>query len=374
VLKILFMPFLNIQSGHHQAADALIECIQTLDSSILCEKIDILQYSFGDLEKWVSSFYLKWIHFLPGTYDWIYTKSACRTHHPAQRFRTYELLFEKFMYNLINEKKPDLIICTHALPSYIISRLKTSGLLSTTVVNVYTDFFINNIWGLEGINYHLVPDVHLQQYLISKGVQADQIYVTGIPVHPKITKSAAKSVEYSDRDTISVLITGGSLGVGVIKSLIAKTANSPKVVYKVLCGKNERLFHHISRLNQSHLIPVPYIHSREQMNHLYNQTDAILTKPGGVTISESLYKALPIFVYHALPGQEERNLLHLKQQGLVFHLADWKSKDNCNLEQDITNTLQSGHCLQRQQDRVKEYQEQIADNGLLKTLSGLING
>ena len=37
------------------------------------------------------------------------------------------------------------------------------------------------------------------------------------------------------------------------------------------------------------------------MSALYDQVDAIMTKPGGVTISEVFQKQLPIFVHHYLP-------------------------------------------------------------------------
>jgi processive 1,2-diacylglycerol beta-glucosyltransferase len=60
------------------------------------------------------------------------------------------------------------------------------------------------------------------------------------------------------------------------------------------------------------------------MNDLYDQIDAILTKPGGVTISESLFKRKPIMIYDALPGQEEINLKQLKDLSLVFHLNKQK--------------------------------------------------
>ena len=58
------------------------------------------------------------------------------------------------------------------------------------------------------------------------------------------------------------------------------------------------------------------------MNELYSMADAIITKPGGVTISEALKKGLPIFIHSALPGQEEINLKLLKKLKLVHELND----------------------------------------------------
>jgi processive 1,2-diacylglycerol beta-glucosyltransferase len=57
--SILFLPFLQIPSGHHQVANALIDGIVQLDPNIKCDKVDILAYSYGKIEKIVSRIYLK---------------------------------------------------------------------------------------------------------------------------------------------------------------------------------------------------------------------------------------------------------------------------------------------------------------------------
>lgn len=364
--KILILPFLTIPSGHHQVADALIEHIQHADSSIICEKSDILSYSFGKLESFISRIYIKWIHWFPDSYSWLYKKSACRNFQHEKRFYLYEILFLKCMQQLILEKQPDCIICTHCLPSYMASCLKRHGLLSVPVINAYTDFFINDVWGIRDIDYHLVPDRHMKQTLLSRGVREEQIIITGIPVHPNITKSNKKQPKPDS--LISVLITGGSLGVGLIKSLVDKTKPNGKIYYKVLCGKNKRLYEELMMLNHPHISPLPYIESKEEMNQLYNQTDVIVTKPGGVTISECLYKEIPIMVYHTLPGQEEINLRHLEQSGLVFRWNDWSKG---NIEDQILR-LVSDKELELLRCNMTEYHLHLTDNDMHSTFKEIL--
>lgn len=360
------MPFLNLSSGHHQAADALIKRFQGIDPVLQCDKIDLLHYSFGKMEGLISDFYLKWIHYSPKTYHWLYKKSVCDPRDQQKRFRMYEFLFEKYMLRLIMEKKPDLIVCTHALPSYLSNRLKQLGAISVPLMNVYTDFFINNIWGISETNFHLVPDQQFKKWLVSKGVKEERIFVTGIPVHPEITKSSFQSL--SKKTELSVLITGGSLGAGVMKSFISKAApTSDRLHYKVLCGKNESLYRFLTKANSPRATPLRYIHSREEMNQIYDESDLILTKPGGVTISESLYKAKPILIYHALPGQEEMNLQHLKQFGLAIHLEDWNQTSH-SLDENILGILQSHKKMNQLQHNISQYHQHIAENDLTHTL------
>ncbi|CUB41302.1 Processive diacylglycerol beta-glucosyltransferase [Bacillus cereus] len=161
---ILFLPLLQIPSGHHQVAHALMEGIQKDQINIKCDQVDILSYSYGRIEALVSNVYLKWIKVCPGFYNWIYKNSVYKNVHENKRYRLYELLFAPFMRRLIRDKQPDMIICTHALPSYILNYLKEKGELKTPVINVYTDYFIHSCWGIEHIDFHFVPSHHMRDF------------------------------------------------------------------------------------------------------------------------------------------------------------------------------------------------------------------
>lgn len=366
--KVLFMPFLQISSGHHQVAKALEDWLKTMNPSIQCKSIDILTYAFGKVESVVSTIYLKWIDTLPHVYSWIYKKSAYENT-TKQRFRLYELLFQWAMIKMLEEEKPDCVICTHALPSYLLSRLKLDGIISVPIVNAYTDYFINTIWGTESVDFHLVPDDDFKQSLIQQGCKDESIFVTGIPVHPTFKRTVKRSIPNSQ--TITVLITGGSLGVGCIYEMLHKIPPDNRVNYKVLCGKNRTLYQKIKSFRHPNIIPLMYIDSREEMDELYEQVHGIITKPGGVTVSECLYKRIPIFIYHALPGQEEMNLQYLKAKGLVFHLEGWK--DGYSIEQQLLDYLFSQIHMNDYEQCLDNYHERIAKENLPLFFNRIMN-
>ena len=253
------------------------------------------------------------------------------------------------MKKLIEEKQPDLIVCTHALPAYMLNYLKEKNELQIPVINVYTDYFIHRFWGLDHIDYHFVPSPQMKVYLNQRGMSDSRIFITGIPIHSKIKKQ--KQLPVSKKKSVaSVLIAGGNLGVGGLETLledIGKMNPSFPIQFNVLCGKNRKLYEKLKGLQKKDIIPHPYISCRKKMNDLYDQIDAILTKPGGVTISESLFKRKPIMVYDALPGQEEINLNQLKEIGLVFHL------NKGNIYEQVLSILQD-------EDGLNQYQMQVA--------------
>ncbi|MEF7658820.1 MGDG synthase family glycosyltransferase [Bacillus thuringiensis] len=368
---ILFLPFLQIPSGHHQVAHALMEGIQKDQIDIKCDQVDILSYSYGSIEALVSNVYLKWIKVCPGFYNWIYQNSVYKNVDEKKRYRLYELLFVPFMRRLIRDKQPDLIICTHALPSYILNYLKEKGELKTPVINVYTDYFIHNCWGIEHIDFHFVPSHHMRDFLKKKGVNDEQIFFTGIPIHKKIKKPKENIMNTATSSSWSVLITGGSLGVGAIEDLIYKIGTETNIQFYVLCGKNDNLYQKLHQLQRDSITPLTYIACREKMNKLYDQVDAIVTKPGGVTISESLFKRIPIFIYHVLPGQEEINLQQLKKLGVIFHLNNWEN-ERSRLDKQLQSFFQNENQLQRYQERITKYHQQLINKEPSQIIKELI--
>lgn len=372
---ILFLPFLQIPSGHHQAADAIIEEVSSKHKQIHCKKIDILSYSYGKVEALVSNTYLKWIKTIPALYNWMYQINVYKNMQESKRFRLYEVLFIRFMRRLIKENQPDLIICSHALPSYMLDRLKEKGEINTPVINIYTDYFIHQFWGTNNIDFHFVPSQPMKDFLKQKkGLRDEQIFITGIPIHPKIQKQRELSSK-PNPSKLSLLITGGSLGVGEIEELVRKIGENSKITFYVLCGKNKYLYNKIVNKGKNNVIPLEYIQCKDEMNKLYDQIDGIITKPGGVTISESLFKRKPIFIYHALPGQEVINLQQLTSLGLCFDINSWKTgKETFD---DFIHSFfkeENNGLLEDFHKSLSIYHKQISEKNPTQIIEGILNG
>jgi processive 1,2-diacylglycerol beta-glucosyltransferase len=316
VKKILFLPLLQMQSGHHQVAEALMDLLKNHTDDFTFKKIDLLSYTNKSLEKVITNGYLNWIRYAPETYNLAYKSFFYVPPTKKNSFKWYEPLFLKKMEQLIAEEKPDLLVCTHGFPSYLLSKLKMKGKCDLPIINVYTDFFINSVWGREGIDYHLLPSQEVKAKL-SRKVLNQQLIVTGIPVHQEMTKTFTRK-KHTNR--LKILLSGGNSGLGGILKLAEELKQSTNLDFLILCGNNKKLYNEIHSWDLEHIKPLRYLSSRLEMNQLYEEVDAIISKPGGVTISEAIQKKLPIFVHSALPGQEKINLRYLKSQNLVFEL------------------------------------------------------
>lgn len=315
-MKILFLPFLQIPTGHHTVADALIRSMEKRILNITCKKVDFFSYAGKMLEKAFRLTYLTWIDHSPQTFVWLYRNFVYPTK-STKHFNWYEIMFLDKMKELLDEERPDLIVCTQAFPSFLLSRLTYSGILTPPVINVYTDFFVNRLWGIDGIDFHFVPDAFIKYQLINEhSVNPDRIFITGIPIDEcfETPSSSLKSIPYH------ILISGGNGGLGDIQSLISSLPSDSKYSFSLLCGNNKKLYKDILSSKVNNVKPLNYITSREMMNALYSKADAIITKPGGVTLSEALHKRLPIFIHSSLPGQEDINKEYLSNRKLVYPL------------------------------------------------------
>ena len=326
--KILFLPLLQMQSGHHKVAEALMDMLKNHTNGITFKKIDLLSYTNGSIGKMITNGYLTWIRYAPETYNLVYKNFFYAPPTKEHSFKWYQYIFLKKMEQLLAEENPDLIVCTHGFPSYLLSQLKRKGKCDIPIINVYTDFFINNVWGKKGIDFHFIPSQEVKEKLIRENqISKERIIVTGIPVHEEITKNSYRP---NQKSRLKLLISGGNSGLGGILKLSDELKQSSHFDFLVLCGKNQNMYDEILSWDLEHIKPLPYLSSRSEMNKLYDEVDAIVTKPGGVTISEALRKRLPIFVHSALPGQEEINLKYLKDKGLVFELSQKnRLKNNC---------------------------------------------
>ena len=357
-----------MRSGHHQVAEALMDIVKKQSNEIIVKKIDLLSYANPSLEKMITSSYLKWIRYAPETYDFAYKKFFYAASSNKQSFKWYYYFLLKKMEQLLTEEKPDLIVCTHGFPSYLLSQLKRNRKCGVPVINVYTDFFINSVWGRKEIEYHFLPSKDVKVDFSKKyHISEQRMIVTGIPVHEEITKNIRPQKQ---GDRFKILISGGNNGLGGIVKLLEKSKQSLQSDFFVLCGNNKKLYYEILSWNLNHIKPLPYISSRAEMNKLYEEVDAIITKPGGVTISEALQKGLPVFVQSVLPGQEEINLQYLTKKGLVFRLKAIKS-----FEQELLSVLMDPNKMNQWEHSIQNYHNGIEINGPMRTaelMSGIL--
>lgn len=328
----IFIIYANAGAGHKKAAEALLKAAELQAQKPEVEVFDALDYT-PPFFKWAySATYLFSVNYLPYLWGFFYYLFDFKPVYflvSPLRSMFNSLNSRKLRDKLINEK-PDVVISTHFLPSCVTANLISRGLLETKLFTVMTDFLPHYVWINPGTNFYSVAVPIAKQRLISRGVSEEKIKIFGIPINPLFLQEEEKGVlrkkfGFAQDKFIALLVSGG-FGVGPVEEMLHildKSVLDMETV--VVCGKNPALYRKLKKRNfrkKMHLFAFV-----NNMHQLMKASDVIITKSGGLSVSEAVACNLPILVVPPVPGQEGRNCYVLTQNKVAVKLRSIKELD-----------------------------------------------
>ena len=239
--------------------------------------------------------------------------------------------------NLIKEHSPELIISTHPFSSQMVSYLKRKGKVNCTLATILTDFASHEQWlvGHEYTDFFFVSNDNMEKELCDYGVQKEKIHVTGIPMSDRFFEKFDRieilnSFHLSPNQKMILFFGGGEFGLGkekttqILRSLI-ETVSDYQII--AIAGKNEKMkegFDNlVNELNCNDRVKV--LGFTDKVPELMSIASLVVTKPGGLTTTESLASHVPLLIINPIPGQEEENAMFLEKHGVGIWL---KREDN----------------------------------------------
>lgn len=318
----IVVTYASAGAGHFKAAEAVFDYLKDVCKDKDVEIVDIL-------DKTSATFrfsYIAGYNFIVRhcTYIWslifrlTYHKNLHRVIRPLISLIN-RLNSRKFLEFLIREN-PQYIISTHFFPSEIAAGLKARNKISSGIISIVTDFVVHPLWICEGTDAYIVASDLTKEDLLSKGVGEDRIKVKGIPVNQKFLNNPEKDNlrrKLNIENKFTILLVTGSFGIGPIERIVELLRKDIQVL--AVCANNYALY---SRLKAKAYPSVFVFGVAGNMEELMSVSDIIITKAGGLTISEMLIKELvPVFI-SSIPGQETGNAEILKKYGIGITARD----------------------------------------------------
>ena len=278
---------------------------------------------------------------------------------------------------LLQEFKPDLIISTHPFSSQMCAILKKKQKINCKLATVMTDYAPHSQWLIahEFVDYYFVAHEGMKEDLIERGVDSQKILATGIPLSNRFLLSYNKSkilAEYNlspNKKTI-LFFAGGEFGFGkdktfnMLKSIID---NFPYLQVIAIAGRNikikERFDELVSSTNSGDTVKI--LSYTNQVPELMSVADLVITKPGGLTTTESLASGLPLIVIDPLPGQEEENAKFVEKNGAGI----WIRK-NDDIKTILLNIFNDTYKLQNMKIRARLIAKKNSTKDICETLLG----
>ncbi len=310
--------------GHHQAANVLIEYLK--DRGVDCKLIDTFEYINPILSESIAKGYLISTKFTPAVYGKFYRladKEEASEHGDFSMIGLTNSILSKKLMTLLSEYNPDVIVCTHVFPAQIMTQIRRKGMYYKTI-GIITDFTVHPFWEETDIDYYVTADTQLDYQVTKKGIDSSKIVPFGIPIHRKFaTKmdSAEARRLLNIGNKITVLVMSGSMGYGNVKENIMRL-DRMDMDFQIIsvCGNNEALREQIDNMEiRKDIYNFGFV---DNIDILMDAADCIITKPGGLTSSESLAKGLPMILSHPIPGQEDRNVEFLVNNGAAMYTSE----------------------------------------------------
>jgi processive 1,2-diacylglycerol beta-glucosyltransferase len=210
------------------------------------------------------------------------------------------------------ESQPDCIIFTHFLASEVAANLKTKGLLRSRLLTVITDFRLHSWWLAPSTDVYIVASEDAKSDLIRWGEDPARAKILGIPVEPVFSKQLDRDTVIRDKglknNYFTILVIGGGFGVGPIEGIIKAIDEVDGAVQAVVvCGHNKALMKKLDDLKERLKVDVKILGFIDNVHEYMEISDVLISKSGGITVSESLAKRLPMIVISPILGQETRN-------------------------------------------------------------------
>lgn len=359
--------------GHLSAARSIKEYIENHYDDVELKLVDCMEYVNKVVNKVTTKAYAEMAKKAPRTWGRVYWKSqkGPLAHISTASNKVLSLKLNK----LLKDFKPDIIISTHPFGTQMCAYLKKLGKLDAKIATVMTDYAPHDQWLVfnKYVDYYFVSHEGMKKQLINKGISKEKVFATGIPLSNKfLLKYDKKQILQNfglspDRKTV-LFFGGGEFGLGktqtfkIFKSFVE---NNNNIQIVAISGKNlkmkENFENLVKELDKEKFVKV--LEYTDKVPELMSISDLVVTKPGGLTTTESLASGLPIVVINPIPGQEEENATYLEKHKVAIWI-----KKNDNVEEILNNLFSNPSKMREMKIRARLLAKKNSTKDICKIL------
>ncbi len=314
----LLIVYARYGDGHLQAAAALSDCFSR-HGIAEAKQVDLLAQAHPFLNEISKFVYRKSYSLFPRVYGWVYDTTKGMKADSAFGQWLHSFGASKLL-KLIQREQPDAVV--HTFPSLALPIITNRIGRRIPMFNVVTDFDLHMRWVHPQVDKYYVATDDLRVQLTGMGVGDHRIAATGIPLRTSFSRELseqergqiARRYEIASDKPIVLLMAGTYSNVANMRKLCVRLAGNEHIHTVIVCGRDRFVQAQLLRqfASRSNVTVLGYV---ERIDELMRLAACIVTKPGGLTMSEAIEAGLPIFLYRPVPGQERQNAVYLQRKG-----------------------------------------------------------
>ncbi len=251
------------------------------------------------------------------------------------------------MGELVRQHQPHVIVSTHTMYQPSLAAYFGLNKVYVPLIVVVPDLAnVTRLWFEPDVDLFLVPSEAVKNIALKYGLKEEKLHITGIPVSPKFANNKRSKADIrADLGWHPYLPTFLAVGSPRVNGL-AETLNvlnhfGLPLQVAATAGGDEGLLVELKAIDWH--IPAHLYGYVENMPEMMLASDAVISKAGGLVVSESLASGLPILIIDVIPGQEEGNRDYVIEHGaglvadnpiqVLEALAHWMKDDGSGLRQ-----------------------------------------
>ena len=256
-----------------------------------------------------------------------------------------EMAYVMMMYDVIarlmKQHEPDVVVVTFPTYQYPVAAYRRISGRNVPMATVVTDLVsLQKMWFSQSTDLCLVPTEIAAALARERDLDPASIHVTGLPVNPALADVPASKAEArralgwpEDKFT---LLAVGSKRVERLDAFTHVVNHAGHDLHLVgVAGGNGDLYQTWQATTWH--VPATVYDFVSNMPDLMHAADGVITKAGGLIITESLACGLPLLLTQFIPGQETGNARFVVDEGagdltleplqLLEALAHWLVDD-----------------------------------------------
>jgi len=309
---------LSFGSGHVRACQAIAKELNRIVPGAEIKTVDALV----DCRLWFRMIYV-WPYWLMLRYAPGLWKRLNNARLENKHERTAPNWVFRFgcprVFQLIERIRPDVIVAGEVGACELASIARKENLTLAPIVSVITDFEAEPIWIKPAVSLYLVPDEGVRAELTDWGAPSELIEICGIPVDSEFDTPRNWTPDYHENRFPMVLLMGGGMGPTRMDEVTRELGNSQVPMHIVaVAGHDKRAWRKLNRLTVKPPISLQVVGWTEEIASLMQQASILVTKPGGLTISEAQLCGLPMVLFDPIPGAEYLNAKRMVDAGAAL--------------------------------------------------------
>ena len=309
----------NTGGGHNAVAAALAESFRRLGVS--SDTADGLSFISQKASRFVSKWHTRFYRRYPKLYKagYMSAENDAESNDRDNPVYRYMARGARRLDRAIQDGGYDAVVCVHVIPAMMMTELRRQHETGPVFCFVATDYTCSPTVGGCTPDICVIPHEELAEEFVSCGIARETLLAAGIPVRAVFRergdRTAARSELALPPEGRHIVLMSGSIGCGPMADIAAELEKRMERgdFASVLCGSNRQM---LCALRRRGFRRVEAVGFTNRVHRYMDSADVLVSKPGGISITEAGTRGTPLLLADMVGGCETRN-----QE--FFHAHDW---------------------------------------------------